>query len=268
LAMANKRTRKVFIWNAYKNWRRVVLSILADHLDASVFKRLREHPPRYISSDDTSWLDSAVEAVKDYRPDTKGLLADELPRRYSYVRAFHGCRPTSLDSYHTKGLLPCNPEELKLIAREIFKNQGGVEKAISELEKDDYTYEDHNRGKLFFCLTEEELVDFCGHYLLQGSEYLAGIAARIHETPVLRARGKATVFACDVPICDMDEETILSLAGEMLEQIGDAALKRPLGSAGNSFGFSIRVPLNPEFIVSTTHPTGIPNPHRCMLKED
>lgn len=259
----------VFVWTEYRRWRKVVLEILNDHLDATVFAELRRNPPRYVVSDDLSWLDDTIARAKGYRPNMKAVLTERLAQHYRFVRAYHGCRPTALDSYHEKGILPCNPVELKAIARSIFSNQPGVERAIEYLADDgDYTYEEHNGGKVFFCLTKDELVEDCGHYLLQGSEYLQAVAVRIGENHVLRSRGKATVFECNVPIEHIEEDFIKDLGGAILEQIGDGILRRPLGSAGSNFGFWITVPLLPENIVSVDHPTGIPNPHNYQIRED
>ncbi|MCE0483308.1 MAG: hypothetical protein LV479_03610 [Methylacidiphilales bacterium] len=263
-------SKKVFIWNEYPKWRRVARRILKEHLDDKVISRLREIPPEYVVSDDLSWLDDAVAEVKGFRPDTKAQLASGLKQHYQYLRAYHGCRPVSLDSYRQLGVRPCNPSELQAIARQIFKNKEGVEEAILHLASSSrfLSYEEHNSGKVFFCLTRRELVEFCGHYLLHGSEYLQAIACRINESHVLRERGKATVIECDIPIGDMDTRTISELAGVMLERIGYGLLRWPPETISSNFGLSITVPLAAKNIVAVEHPTGIPNPHNYNIRED
>ena len=78
---------------------------------------------------------------------------------------------------------------------------------------------------------------------------------------MLRERGKATVIECDIPIGDVDPDTISAIAGYMLERIGDGLLKRFPESSGDNCGFSISVPLAPQNIVTIEHPATIPNPH-------
>lgn len=261
--------RRVFVWKEYRRWRKVALDILKDHLNAEVFAELRRNPPRYLVSDNLAWLDNTVAKVKGYHPDTKALLAEGLNAHYGFLRAYHGCRPVALAPYYEKGLLPSSPAELQTIARSIFSNSESIEKAIVELATDDrYSYEEHNSGKIFFCLTPEELTEDCGHYLLSGSEYLQAVAVRVNQRHVLRTRGKATLLECDIPMEDIGDEWILCLAGEILQQIGEGILRRPLGSAGSSFGFWTKVPLLPQNIVGVTHPTGIPNPHNYQIRED
>jgi hypothetical protein len=252
--------RRVFVWKEYRRWRKVALDILKDHVDADVFAELRRN---------LAWLDNTVAKVKGYHPNTKALLAEGLRTRYGFLRAYHGCRPVSLAPYYEKGLLPSSPAELQIIARSIFSNSEGIEKAIVDLANDDrYSYEEHNSGKIFFCLTPEELTEDCGHYLLSGSEYLQAVAVRVNQQHVLRSRGKATLLECDIPMENIGDEWTLCLAGEILQQIGEGFLRQPLGSAGSSFGFWTAVPLLPENIVGVTHPTGIPNPHNYQIRED
>jgi hypothetical protein len=263
-------SKKVFIWTEYPKWRRVARRIMGEYLSKDVVACLRAHPPRHVAADNLDWLDDAVQRVTGYRPNTKAHLADGLIKHYQFVRAYHGCRPVSLNSYRKGGIVPSNISDLQAIARQIFKRKEGVEEAILHLASSSrfLPYEQHNSGQVFFCLTRSELVELCGHYLLQGSEYLQCIAVRIDENHVLRKRGKATVIECDIPIGDVDPRTISAIAGYMLERIGDGLLRRFPESSGDSCGFSIEVPLAPQNIVSIGHPTGIPNPHNCMIPED
>ena len=171
-------SEKIFIWKEYPKWRRVAHRIMGEYLDKDVVAHLRAYPPRHGVADHLDWLDDAVLHVKGFRPDTKALLADGLTKHYQFLRAYHGCRPTSMDTYRDRGIIPSDPAELQAIARQIFKNKSGVEEAILYLATDGkytyekYTYEDDVRGLVYFSLDKDDLIEHCGHYLLKGSEYL------------------------------------------------------------------------------------------------
>ena len=263
--------RGVFVWNNYKSWRGVVLRLLADLIDKSVFAELKRHRPEYIVSDDLSWLDEVITQIKgNFEPEICATLLERLPTRYSFIRAFHGCRTDSNHSYLKHGVLRSDPSALNGTAFEIFSNRERVETAIRDLaEKDIRTsYEDHNRGKVFFCLQKEHLIEDCGHYLLYGSEYLLCIANRVGEPEVLRKRGRATVIECNVPIGDIPQVYLGCLAGQILREIFEKYCDRTYRSGILIFGFPIATHLAPENIVAFHNPTSIPNPHNYRLCEN
>src|SRR5579883_3594465 len=170
--MGTQKERGVFIWNNYRSWNRVVLRLLADLIDESVFAELKRNPPRHFVEDNLSWLDTAIESAKEViTPDIKSTLSARFRTRYRFIRAFHGCRTDSIQPYLRHGLLPSDPLALNVIAQEIFADKAQVEAAIQDVAKQDLgvSYPDYNKGKIFFCLQMEELVEQCGHYLLYGS---------------------------------------------------------------------------------------------------
>jgi hypothetical protein len=261
----------VFLWSKYRSWRAVVLRLLNDLIDKSVFAELRRNPPRYFVEDNLGWLDVAIERARGImRPDIKTRLSERLPDRYQFIRAFHGCRTDSIKPYLERGLRPSDPSALGRLALEIFTDREQVEAAIQDLSRDDFSgsYSDYNKGKVFFCLQMEELVEQCGHYLLYGSEYLLAIANRLGRPESLRNRGRATVIECNVPIEDIGSEDVRCLAGEVLREIFERYCDRTYRPETLSFGFAITTPLQPNNIVAIHHPTRIPNPINYNMRED
>src|SRR5271155_5330584 len=102
--MAQKQN--VFVWNNYQQWRKTVLLLLADLVDKNVLDELRKNPPRYFVADNLEWLDRAIQKVKSIADsDICATPIDRFSSHYQFVRAFHGCRPESIESYKQHGLL-------------------------------------------------------------------------------------------------------------------------------------------------------------------
>lgn len=259
-----------FRWSEKDRWHPEVLGMLSDLVDKKVIRQFRSDPPYCIASDDLTWLDRIVEKVKR-RPsvDMKAIVTTRLQERYPEVVAFHACRPANLESYKTHGLRPCDPERLQAQAREIFGDSDRLEAAIHKLrEGASYTYEEHNSGKVFFCLTLEELVESCGHYLLYGSEYLLGIAGPLGKQNTLRKIGKATVIECCIPSSMIPPTYWKCLAGNVIADIFQKIADPDYEEGIPTFGFPIYGSLPPEAILQFHHPTRIPNPLKLMIRED
>jgi len=262
--------KKVFAWVEYQRWRPVVMQLLKDIFDRTVLDYLKDNPPRYFVADDLSWLDDAIAAAKNIpEANAHQILTHRLPTAFSYVRAFHGCRPESLESYRSHGVRPCDPSQLNEEAFRIFSDRLRIEKAINAWATEGLmSYPEHNRGKVFFCLNKEELVERCGHYLLYGSEYLLSLAGAVGGHQCLRNRGRATIIECNVPTTWLDEDYLQCLTGEMLREVCERFCLSKRSKGIGSFGFPIKRALPPELIVGFSHPTGIPNPRNRGIRED
>jgi hypothetical protein len=264
--MGSAKQNGVFIWNKYKSWRGTILRLLDDLIDESVFAELKRNPPRYFVGDNLGWLDGAIERAKGIiQPDIRTTLSERLSHHYQFIRAFHGCRTDSIRPYREHGVRPSDPSALYQIALSLFSDKGRIDAAMKDI---GVWYPDYNRGKAFFCLQMEELVEQCGHYLLYGSEYLLCIANRVGEPEVLRRRGRATAIECNVPIGDVSPDDIRELAGDILREIFERYCDRTYQAEILSFGFAITTILAPKNIVGFHFPTGIPNPHNYQMRED
>ncbi|SKB01902.1 hypothetical protein SAMN02745166_03499 [Prosthecobacter debontii] len=260
----------IFKWDDFREWERVVRGLMGNHLNDAVIARFKEEPPDYVVSDDLSWLDSVVRKVNGVRrPDSAQLLTRKLLEYYTHITAFHGCRPTSIETYTEFGLQACDPAKMQEVAVQIFGDNPKVWEAIEHLKGSsfEHSYEEHNQGKVYFTLTQEEIVDYCGHYLLYGSEYLLCIANSIGAARKLRERGRATIIECNVPITRIGHGFIKELAGSILEKMFERVLD-PESSMGSGFGFYVKGSLPAESIASFHFPRQIPNPHNGRRLED
>lgn len=168
------------------------------------------------------------------------------------------------------GLIPMNPEYYQSLAREMFLTPE-FPKVTSEV-LDDVISEistDRRKDRVYFGLDNDFLVGHCGHYLINGSEYIGGIAAGLGRrlgldfSFKLREIGIPTIFVCDIPLHMIKGSVLRSLAGRLLTEIFEIYIGRRQGPVLLSFGFEITERLPPDFIVSHYHPGEIPDPGRC-----
>src|SRR4029434_2910862 len=108
-------------------------------------------------------------------------------------------------------------------------------------------YEQYNHGKIFFSLTKEKLMDEWKAYLLEGSEFLAGIALRLNASDKLTNYGKPVIVECLIPRDHLEFSFWKSIAAFQIED----ALNRILCPAAKfhqqvSAGFHILSAIPPE----------------------
>jgi len=101
---------------------------------------------------------------------------------------------------------------------------------------------------VWFTISQKELIDYCGHYLIYGSEFVMGIASDLRSHHLLKLHGIPTVFCCDIPIEKFDEKTLNEIERNFIEK-------------DFSGGFSILGKVSPREIDKHFHPEAIKNWH-------
>lgn len=184
---------------------------------------------------------------------------------YGRIRAFHGCRPADLKSYFDYGLHGQTAEILETQFLSIFRDlpEQKLREALAEL-KD---RKESERGRFWVVLEERELIEHCGHYLIQGSEYLMALAASLCRLAPgedyrmrLRKHGTPTIFELHIPIQHLQEAQVDALARLVLAAWGELVSNRPLGM-GHSPCLVVRRTVEPQYFVGHTHPARIRDPH-------
>ena len=245
-----------FIWAAYRRWRPSILNLLSEYWEwMSSIVCVRTHR-EYFVADNLSWLDEAIKEARHLSDvDILSILVDRLPLRYPFIRAFHGCRPDSIESYREHGLLPADPHKLQEIARQMFGDTERINHTFQKMS----SYGKQSAGKVYFCLEMDELVERCGHYLLYGSEYLLCIADGV-QRDALRRRGRATIVECNVPTHDIPKVYLECLAGEILREIFEKYADRTYRTQIIGFGFHITSRLGADNIVGFSLSDANPKP--------
>ena len=185
-------------------------------------------------------------------------------RRFKGFIGFHGCRPIDVRPYYAKGIKLADHEELTAIARRIFVSPEFPEIRSEEFDLITSKISGIDHAKTYVVLDEQELIGYCGHYLIYGSEHICGIAASLTRRggrdyrQVLKRFGIPTVFRLAIPY-----ESIPKL---QLEQLADHLSEWCEEFIGwddpphFSWSFILDALLPPEFVVAHCHPDIVPDP--------
>lgn len=244
-------------WRKKEEWLSSINEYAGDLIGDDLLVKIRSKKVKGCWSDDMSWL-----------PDEEIVAALEIRFKeyYSHVKSFHGCRPIDVRSYYEKGLLGQNGSLLESQFRKIFEDVSGdlVEKAI--LDSDDRRSDE--KGKIFFVCDDRNLIEDCGHYLIQGSEYIMAMAASLcrfdgsGEDYKLRLRkaGIPTIFEVDIPLEQVPSNQINELVRTILATWGTNNLF-PKDIHDYDMSFVLHSDVNPKNISSHSHPKKINDPH-------
>lgn len=257
-----KPEKDVWHWQDYSSWVSVVRELFADILDDQVVGELRDsgRGPEDIHTDDLSWLDEIIESVHGLTMDSAEVLASRLSNYFVAVRAFHATRAHSQSFYDSGIVLPDPRVDASELIR-IFGRAGIPESEVLwALEE---RKSEGPEDRVFFEAKESVLVGTASHYAIYGSEHLLSIASYLEFAGRLAlrhpARGRPTIFVCDVPIEMMNEGTIHGMAREALtmacwEILGD---EEPVSGY---YGFCLREALPPEYVVGHYFPESLEDP--------
>jgi hypothetical protein len=202
------------------------------------------------------------------RRPTVNALVRYLHRFRGFV-VFHGCRPTEIELYHGNGLRPSDLQQLNEVARRLFLkgqfpeiDETGFEWAVELASKSASSANDE--GKIFLAIDDENLIQHCGHYLIYGSEYICGIAAKLCRKyggdyrQILKRFGIPTVFGVSLPIDDVGDQGVQSLARHLSRIIWESRAQ-PTPPMFD-WTFTIKRALHPDEMLGHYHPVQIPDP--------
>ena len=252
---------KIFFWSDKAKWLNEAAEYGQQTLTESVLTSLRQDPPVGFWSDDLSWFP---------RPEAELELAGAFTGYYTHIQAYHACRPTNVSSYYRHGLVGQNPELVVADFRTIFADVDDdlLDRAIDAMSHRG----DAEKGEIYFACSRDHLVDDCGHYLIQGSEYMMSLAARLCEyCPLdedyrlrLRQIGIPTVFEANLPVNYIPELQLQALMKVIIAEWAYSHIPHE-DHGEDEMCFVLHRDLEPEYISSHYHPSQIPDPHfRCQ----
>lgn len=252
---------KVLDWRKRRSWLASIPYYAGDLLSAEITQELVQERPE-CWSDNFSWL--------PYSEDILPEFVQRLTTYYSHFKGFHGCRPSSVRSYYERGLLGQNSDFLCDNFRQIFSDvpKKHLEAAIGQL----FDRINSERGRSWFIGCDKYLLRYCGHYLIQGSEFVMSLAAQLHRSATgedyrfrLRNYGTPTIFEVDIPVSLIPQEQHLAVAKMILSEWGQLISRRPLGFGDEPPCYVVRQDIPPECIRDHIHPAKIEDPHKSRL---
>ncbi len=266
-------TMKEFCWSEPKGWEPLLLEVMPPEQRSRLMALL----PTNL---DTQYLDD-IEAFWDVYAHVgdREELAEWIPAHlrsvFGRIWMFHCCRPVDVGSYYQRGIQVLDVEIANRQFRDIFLGnprwswvtERDLDAAIETMTG---TY--RRDGHVYFGLDDRYLVEYCGHYLIYGSEYLQALAARISSGDDFSGKaeltrfGTPTVFAVSLPISHLSDRELFELGEAALHlwayrRLHPRKAKRRL----IDFGIGIAKALPPDCLVSHHHPESVPDPTRRRL---
>lgn len=258
--MMAKPDRRILDWRRRRSWLASIRYYASDVLTPDVREQIAQGRPE-CWSDDMSWLPDHHWLVDEF--------CDRMVGYYTHFKAFHGCRPIDMGSYLRDGLVGQNKDHIQQVFRQMFSEYPPeqMDRAIAQFEPD----RPSEAGKVWLLGCDEELVTECGHYLIQGSEYLMALAGAIGGFSAqrrLRDVGVPTLIEVDLPASYVSATQHMEIARSILSAWGQRVARRPLGFGSGAPCFVVRRDIPPEHLRGHHHPARIVDPHRGHLAYD
>lgn len=252
------RSNKVFDWRQRRSWLASIRHYAGHILTTELRHHLAQRRPE-CWADDFSWL-----------PDSEYVLPEftlSLTNYYTHFKGFHGCRPLDLRSYYERGLVGQNSEFLCDVFRDIFSDVPN-----EEIENVIHQFADRSsseKGTMWLVGCDTFLLEECGHYLIQGSEYLMALAANLKRPQSfedyrfrLRNYGIPTILEVDIPVKLLSATQHNEIAKMILSEWGQLAARRLLSFGDDPPCYVVRQKIPPECLRNHYHPELIVDPHK------
>lgn len=247
------------IWHDQKTWVPWVGSYLRGRLQPRAITAMRATEADELYDDDPGWLDLLASHLRADLGEVKEDLADALSTRAA--RTFHGCRTPNAGSYFESGLrLHRRDEQLAAIEAILADHPEAWRRESVQKRLEDIGISDLREGRSFVVMDRRSLLEFAGHYLIYGSEFILG-AFREAGQSILKNYGTPTVIEINLPLDTVHDHERLELAGELLQEWCRQKVSRPQSVIDLNFSFELRTDLPPEFVVGHFHPAQIVDWH-------
>lgn len=257
-----------FRWKAPSEWEPLVTAVIPTAILPEFIILVREHKEAFHYEDDTPTFRTVYSKIGCY-DDLIARLPSHLRNAFDHVRMFHCCRPINTKSYYEHGIKILNPQESDEHFRSLFLENpefpeitaAHIEDAINAM-KDSTDRE----GRVCFGLDDRFLIEYCGHYLIYGSEYLQCLVAHTRrefeclDKGALTRFGIPTVMAIDVPITCFSDSELSGLGEEALYTWAYRLVHGEGEIRMIDFTLSIDHGLPPMHVKEHYHPECVPDP--------
>jgi hypothetical protein len=183
-----------------------------------------------------------------------------------HVRAYHACKPTDIGKYLRRGLLTLNSRvAAQELRRFIVRHKcqlprltpERLERALSKINAE------QREGSIWLSLDDRGFITEGGHYLIYGSEYVAGVLAEAggqEYVDVVKQEGIPTVFIVDLPLSLASGSDVEAFAELLLAEWAQGVARRSQASPHSGFSFELKANLAARHITGHYHPRRIQDP--------
>ncbi len=230
--------------------------------------KIRERRDEFRYVDDPSVLIELYKELGDFYEQIEEVLK-RFHQQYKFLKMYHCCRPTSVEEYYDSGIQILDMSEMNSKFQRIFLGNPKYPMVTPNLIQDaiEYMSKSYKReGYVYFGIDDRFLIDHCGHYLIEGSEYLQGLAAFIERETgpnlksELRRYGKPTIFKVRIPLSTIHESDLRELVCKLLYTWAYNLAHDRSHSYKLDFSIELDQGLPPDHIIGHYHPEEIPDP--------
>jgi hypothetical protein len=247
------------IWKEPQSWVPPISRWLSPSLAKLGVRQLQKLGEQELCWDDPDWLKITQSVLLDDVECVIREMGDVLA--FATVRTYHGCRTKDADSYHRFGIRCNDPDFLVDETRQIVAEEDGLAFMRDSIEQRLARFDgkDSDTGRVYLGLDDRGLIEFGGHYLLYGSEWIQRVLGfKAHYT--LLQRGTPTIIVVDLPLSVTRSTDREHLARHLLQEWTRIKVNRPDWSPKVDFSFCLRRDVPPEMVVGHSHPQQIRDP--------
>ncbi len=142
------------------------------------------------------------------------ILSEKHPTKdvniynYTHIRVYHASRPIKIENYLEDGIHDFSKEEAYELVKNTLLQCNIGEKEIKVAFDKAWENGIHHFNTVCVGISQKELMNKSGHYLVYGSEFICGIAVQLYCQRELKKIGVPTIFICDVAIDKIPSETL------------------------------------------------------------
>lgn len=127
---------------------------------------------------------------------------------YTHIRAYHACRPISIDDYLLNGIRPISYESaLDEVKSRVVCKWVSENTAVEKFNEEWNDFDDIHK-KVWLEMNKNLLLEAASHYLIYGSEFINALAMQLGCRNRLKKIGVPTIFHCNIPIEDISVKTL------------------------------------------------------------
>lgn len=244
-------------WKDRETWFDILTAWIQPYFCPGGFARLTRLKSKDLCWDDSDWLDVVLAPRLRVQIDTAvDLLAEALEP--AILRVFHGCRVADAGVYHREGLLLNDPAKLAEEVRRIVAEEEELAWRRPTIEKDlaEWDARERDASRLYVCADDQPQLDYIGHYLLYGSEWISAFLGWSGHR-VLRRRGVPTMIEIDLPFHLATPNTRIEFARHLLQEWVRVTVNAPTFVPQLDFSLILRASLPPDMVVGHYHPKAV-----------
>ncbi len=261
------RKPNIFIWRSLKTWDGFIRELMPHGISGKIATAIRQKKELFRYYDDPDPLKSIYSAFSDF--DSFGeKFVSTFGDDFNYVRMFHCCRPRHTEPYYSQGIRVLRADE----ANRQFMDFCGESDELSNISpKDiraaiDWMSDSYGRfGQVYFALDDRFLIEYCGHYLIYGSEYLQSLCSYLRDkirydfSSQLMQVGIPTVFQVNISVSQFEIQELSALADIALPAWAYCIAHDKRDPGLLDFAIMLDDTLPPANIVDHYHPEEIPD---------